>query len=240
MVLKKKYDENTLTEKAWYDSTMIFYSEFTEDPNENKGDLTVTFKTGGTYKYFDVKFEDYVLLIAGSTDASHGKALNKHIKPNYKFEKLTDRSIAVLTEEMNSIQEDPDYKNITYFISGHRNITEEEFEKFYKTTIDMVLDKTHDCRFVVGDYHGVDIMSQNYLLDVMGIEPSRVTVYHMYDTPRNKNEKVVNFVGGFQTDEERDSAMTHNSFEDIAFVRDWTMLSGTAQNILRRYAMSLN
>lgn len=238
MVLKKKYDEKTLTEKAWYDSTMIFYSEFTEDPNENKGDLTVTFKTGGTYKYFDVKFEDYVLLIAGSTDDSHGKAMNKHIKPNYKFEKLTDRSISVLTEEMNSIQEEPDYTNITYFISGHRNITEEEFEKFYKTTIDMVLDKTPDCRFVVGDYQGVDIMAQNYLLDVRGIDPSRVTVYHMFDTPRNKNEKVVNLVGGFQTDEERDAAMTQNSFEDIAFVRDWTTLSGTGQNILRRYAMS--
>lgn len=240
MILYKFYNAESLTEKAWYDSSMFYYTEFTEDPNENKGDLTVTFKNGGTYKYFDVKMEDYVLLIAGSTESSHGKALNKHIKPNYKFEKLENRSISELENELNELnkKEDVDYKSVTYFISGHRDISEENFEKFYKTTIDSVLDMNPECRFVVGDCEGVDIMAQDYLIDARGIDPEHITVYHMYSEPRNCNKKITKLIGGFQSDSERDSEMTKNSFNDIAFVRDWRKLSGTAQNILRRYHMN--
>ena len=57
----------------------------------------------------------------------------------------------------------------------------------------------------------------------------------MKESPRNINPKITNTVGGFQSDEERDSAMTNNSYKDIAFVRNHTELSGTAQNILRRF-----
>ena len=60
----------------------------------------------------------------------------------------------------------------------------------------------------------------------------------MFDKPRNINPKIINTVGGFKTDEERDAAMTNASFDDIAFVRNYTELSGTAQNILRRHHMS--
>lgn len=45
-------------------------------------------------------------------------------------------------------------------------------------------------------------------------------------------------VGGFETDRDRDSAMTNVSSEDIAFIRSkskWD--SGTAENILRRHTM---
>ena len=91
-----------------------------------------------------------------------------------------------------------------------------------------------NCKFVVGDFDGVDIMAQNYLMDVLNVEPDRVTVYYMGDGPKNINPKITQTKGGFKTHEERDSAMTANSFEDIAFVRDHTKLSGTAQNILRR------
>ena len=74
-------------------------------------------------------------------------------------------------------------------------------------------------------------------MDVLNIEPERVTVYHMFESPRNKNPKITKTIGGFKTDDERDAAMTENSFEDIALVRDENKLSGTGKNILRRYKL---
>ena len=53
----------------------------------------------------------------------------------------------------------------TYFISGHRNITEKEFKENYGGVLfDASLD--NHTTFVVGDYYGVDIMAQNYLVDI--------------------------------------------------------------------------
>lgn len=244
MILKKTYNEETATQSVWYDSSMIFYSEMIEDPNSNKGDLFVTFKNGSVYKYKDVSFEDYILFMNGGTDASQGKALNKLIKNKYEYEKISepDQSrIEELQKALDTITKlemvnEEIYEN-TYFISGHRDITEEEFEINYKVAIDSVLFDNPNAIFVVGDYYGVDIMAQNYLLDHVGIEPERVTVYHMFDSPRNKNEKVVNLVGGFKSDEERDAAMTKASAFDIAFVRDHTKISGTGTNILRRHLL---
>jgi len=77
-------------------------------------------------------------------------------------------------------------------------------------------------------------MAQDYLMNILMINPKNVTVYHMMESPRNYNPLITNFKGGFQSDEERDVAMTKASFEDIALVRDYTKISGTAQNILRR------
>lgn len=80
-------------------------------------------------------------------------------------------------------------------------------------------------------------MAQNYLMDVLEIEPDRITVYHMFDSPRNINPKVTRTKGGYQTDKERDSAMTKDSMFDIAFVADNKVMSGTAENILRRFQL---
>ena len=241
MILKKIYNENTKTQRVWYDSSMIAYTEMVEDEFENKGDLYVTFKNGTTYIYKDVLFEDYILFIGGGTDASQGKTLNKVIKGKYEFVKGENKSIQELFEEMDRIiiSENNEKTNIgkTYFISGHRDITETEFEINYVPQIIKALDECNDALFVVGDYNGVDIMAQNYLLDIVGIEPERITVYHMFDEPRNCNPRIVNLKGGFQSDEERDNAMTNNSSIDIAFVRDNKIISGTGSNILRRYKL---
>lgn len=237
MIIKKIYDETTKTQKVWYDSSMIYYSEMVEDENENCGNLFIVFKNGQKYVYKDVRLEDYVLFINGGTDASQGKTLNKVIKNKYEYEKVGNADMIALQAEFNkSMEEENDVTN-TYFISGHREITEEEFEINYQTAIDYVLYKNPNAKFVIGDFGGVDIMAQNYLLDVLLIDPQRITVYHMFDTPRNKNEKVIKLKGGFKTDEERDAAMTAASSEDIAFVRDNNKMSGTASNILRRYLL---
>ncbi len=122
---------------------------------------------------------------------------------------------------------------VTYFISGHRNITQKEFDENYVPALKKALENK-DAYFVVGDYYGVDIMAQNYLVDILGVDPRRITVYHMLVAPRNKNPKIQNTKGGFTSDSGRDEQMTKDSDYDIAFVRDPKKISGTAENILRR------
>lgn len=124
----------------------------------------------------------------------------------------------------------------TFFISGHRDITKEEFSKLYIPAINKAF--AENAKFVVGDYWGADEMAQEYLNKIF-TEPSEkynyVTVYHMFETPRICISEHFNKCGGFKTDEERDAAMTNISDEDIAFVRVGKRNSGTAQNIVRRY-----
>ena len=122
---------------------------------------------------------------------------------------------------------------ITYFVSGHRNITQKEFDDNYVPALRKSIE-AGDVRFVIGDCNGVDIMAQNYLVDVLRVDPRRITVYHMFKAPRNKNPKILNLKGGFTSDSGRDSQMTRDSDFDIAFVRDPKKMSGTGENILRR------
>ena len=130
---------------------------------------------------------------------------------------------------------------MTYFISGHRDITQDEFDRIYKQKILETIENDNNCKFVIGDYHGVDTMAQQYLSDLCHeqphmINPKDITVYHMFEKPRNLVNTDFNTSGGYKTDEERDSAMTKVSDKDIAFVRRGKYKSGTAQNIVRRYS----
>ena len=93
--------------------------------------------------------------------------------------------------------------------------------------------------FVVGDFKGVDIMAQQYIVD-SGLA-DRLTVYHMFDKPRHLAvSKVcqIKTIGGFRSDDERDAAMTAASDFDIAFI--FRENSGTEKNIKRRHRRSLN
>lgn len=245
MIIKKYYDENEKSDEVWYESSMIYYTKFVEHENENRGELFVTFKNGTTYVYKSVTFEDYLVFREGGTKWSQGKALNSIIKETYDYEivgnadmeELNERLSEVIKKEKEKIEEFTKNKNITYFISGHREISDDEFEFNYIPLINIALKNTPNAKFVIGDYYGVDIMAQNYLVDIVGIDPKNITVYHMFDSPRNINPKITNTVGGFKSDDERDEAMTLNSFEDIALVRNENKLSGTAKNILRRYKL---
>lgn len=235
MILKKKYIEDEKIQKVWYDSSMILYSEMKEDENENKGDLTVTFKNGATYVYKDVSYEDYIILIGGGTDASQGKTLNKVIKNKYEYEKITDANIENIINELNEKEELNDIQN-TYFISGHRDITENEFEYYYIPMINQVISENPQSKFIVGDCEGADIMSQNYLVSILD-DINRITVYCTGNTPKHINTEIIYIKNGFETDRDKDIAMTKNSISDIAFVRNSEEMSGTAENILRRYKM---
>lgn len=115
---------------------------------------------------------------------------------------------------------------VTYFISGHLDLTKEEFEEHYVPMFDAAL--VAGSEFVVGDARGADAMAQQYLHG----KTSLVRVYHMFDRPRNNAG--FETVGGLKSDEARDQAMTIASNADIAWFRIGREDSGTARNVKRR------
>ena len=122
-----------------------------------------------------------------------------------------------------------------YFISGHRDFTEKEFNTYYVPKLKEAL-KDKNYKFVVGDYWGVDEMAQIWLSkNLSEKEHHRVTVYHMFDKPRVCCSDKFLLSSGYKNDVERDSAMTNASNVDIAFIHSGRWDSGTAQNILRRF-----
>jgi hypothetical protein len=131
---------------------------------------------------------------------------------------------------------------MTAFISGHLDISQEDFETHYIRIIDNAIIK--GCKFIVGDARGVDNLATNYLINKA--QTPNITVYHIGTKPRNFFEGC-NYKGGYKTDIERDEAMTNASDFDIAWVRPEEeakklygnkykpgRISGTQQNINRR------
>jgi len=116
----------------------------------------------------------------------------------------------------------------TAFISGHLDLTQEEFNDHYKPLIQKAIDLKHN--IIVGDAKGADKMSQEFLKDM---NYSIVILFHMFEKPRNLIGLFAT-VGGFESDEERDSEMTKYSTYDIAWVRPGREKSGTAKNLKRR------
>lgn len=119
----------------------------------------------------------------------------------------------------------------TYFVSGHLDLTMEEFRDHYAPRIAAAIAADSDAAFVVGDARGCDLMAQICLRDARAL---RVQVFHMFERPRN-NVGGFPTVGGFATDSARDAAMTDASNADIAWVRPGRTRSGTAANLARRY-----
>ncbi len=113
-----------------------------------------------------------------------------------------------------------------YFISGHLDLTDDEFNCQYKKLIDAAL--IEKSSFVVGDARGADTLAQKYLLNKTNL----VIVYHMFESPRNNLGFITK--GGFQSDSSRDKQMTMDSDIDICWIRKGREKSGTAMNQLRR------
>lgn len=117
-----------------------------------------------------------------------------------------------------------------YFISGHRDLSYEDFKKYYIPKIREVLENDPWAEFIVGDCKGADKYAMDYIYNKTG---RKLTIYHMFESPRNIPEGYeppigieeildcsVSTISGFKSDEERDSAMTRDSDFDIAFVKD--------------------
>ena len=122
----------------------------------------------------------------------------------------------------------------THFISGHLDLTPEEFELHYEGHILEAIREGGS--FVVGDARGTDHMAQQFLkkiiMDNMLFDLD-VTVFHMFESPRH-NAGHFPTQGGYETDSARDRAMTAASENDIAWVRPGREKSGTARNLARR------
>ena len=137
-----------------------------------------------------------------------------------------------------------------YFISGHLDLSDENFEQYYRPFIDFAIEQKS--YFVVGDAKGADAKGQNYLWKRSRQDPSireRVTVYHIGDNPRNNPGFQTKY--GFTSDEHRDANMTKDSTHDILWIRpieeakklygkkfNPKRISGTEQNKLRRLKMN--
>ena len=124
----------------------------------------------------------------------------------------------------------------TYMISGHGNLTFEEWLEHYKPLIDSALEE--NAQFLIGDFRGTDVLCLEYLKN----KTTQVTVCHCFEKPRYWVDKIDlpsqewKYQGGFVSDLERDTYMTDNSDLDIAWVRLGKEKSGTAKNIKRRLA----
>lgn len=103
MILLRDYNEEKRIDRAWYSSSNIVYSECDDNKNDYKT-LRVVFKNGSCYEYKNIDVMDYLMFMHGGLDGSNGKALNKFIKEKkYEYEKLDNRDISILNEEMNTL-----------------------------------------------------------------------------------------------------------------------------------------
>lgn len=101
MFLFRYYDKKNGIDRAWYQSSNILYSEC-DDVKDDFKILTVVFKNGATYKYYDVDVNDYVMFLHGGLDGSNGKALNKYIKQKcQRYERVEDRDTLDVMSSMN-------------------------------------------------------------------------------------------------------------------------------------------
>jgi hypothetical protein len=114
-------------------------------------------------------------------------------------------------------------------ISGHYDLTDAEFECHYRSEIDEAI--AHGDHFIVGDANGAELSAQRYLFTRLGAS-DRVRVFHTFDRPRHNAGFPT--VGGFESDELRNEAMTRQSDYDIAWVRHGFEYAGTARNLQRR------
>lgn len=105
------------------------------------------------------------------------------------------------------------------FISGHLDLTNIEFDIYYRPLLDEALLRGDS--FVLGDARIADALATAYKAS----KTKAVTVYHMFDSPRNNAG--FQTIGGFETDKERDARMTFDSEQDIAWVRPSREKSGT-------------
>lgn len=82
-----------------------------------------------------------------------------------------------------------------YFISGHRDITQEEFDANYVPAMEDAIDNGQttweDCEFIVGDCKGCDQMAAEYIakyieenMDDWDCVPCTLTIHHMFSEPR--------------------------------------------------------
>ena len=123
-----------------------------------------------------------------------------------------------------------------YFVSGHRDLTQEEFDRHYVYLLDRVLADDPCAEFIVGDWEGCDTLFVNYIKTYKDI---KVNICYKDDGSINPQPRIFKQNHGVDiilpTYDECDSYMTFDSDFDIAWIRPGREDSHTAKNIKRRY-----
>ena len=120
-----------------------------------------------------------------------------------------------------------------YFVSGHRDLTKEEFEEHYVPLIQKVIKEDSWVEFVVGDWEGCDTLFIDYIFYRF---PETFINLYCVKSPRIYSEFHENInVCRRNTYDECDASMTRNSDFDIAWIRPGRENSHTANNIRRRH-----
>ena len=95
MLLFSYYIEDKI-DKAWFDSSNIYYAECDESDTQFKT-VRVIFKNGAIYQYEQVKVFDWTMF---KNAESQGKKLNELFKKaGYKYEKIGTANIEELQDE---------------------------------------------------------------------------------------------------------------------------------------------
>ena len=95
MLLFSYYIEDKM-DKAWFDSSNIYYAECDESDTQFKT-VRVIFKNGAIYQYEQVKVFDWTMF---KNAESQGKKLNEFFKKaGYKYEKIGTANIEELQDE---------------------------------------------------------------------------------------------------------------------------------------------
>lgn len=129
-----------------------------------------------------------------------------------------------------------------YFVSGHRDLTQEEFKSHYIGLLRHIINDDPFAEFVVGDWLGCDSMLIEFLLSQPDYPP--ITIYHVDKIPRLTygGEPLCNFENIYFTQcttyDECDERMTRDSAFDVAWIRPGREDSHTAKNIKRRYGFN--
>ena len=119
-----------------------------------------------------------------------------------------------------------------YFVSGHRDLTKEEFEEHYVPLIQKVLKSDIFPEFIVGDWEGCDSMFLSFIKDY----EVHVIITYVEEVPRIKEGEFNRYIFHKCTNyDECDATMTACSHFDVTWVRPGREDSHTAKNIKRRY-----
>lgn len=136
----------------------------------------------------------------------------------------------------------------TAFISGHTDLSGEEFLLHYAKRLKEAVKKNHN--FVMAGAHGADLLCLNYLIVVKKISPSRISIY-LHEKYSDRFEILqslgLKVYSGFSTHSGKDAMMTKYSDYDIAWLRpdevarlrygdNWKKgdISATEKNLIRR------
>lgn len=136
------------------------------------------------------------------------------------------------------------------FVSGHHDLKQEDFDKYYAPKIKNLVENDKNISFVVGFYSGCDIMFLDYIesnfinLNITIYVATKEThiLYLFTNILSDLNTRLLDTHNNLRicyrnTYEDCDKEMSEVSNMDLAFIYSDRENSHTAKNILRRYLM---